>query len=98
VQVDLVRGLLPTEDGTAGRMLLGYHVAGAVKFDLDHPKLAKDNLADKPAAIEATMIAYKTIQKAKPGYKVALLDRLAELKRNGRLKAHIKTVMSQQAG
>ncbi len=89
-----MKGLLPVEEGARGQMLMGYHIAGAVQFDLDNPKLARDPVADKVAAVRATMIAYRTIQKARPAYKVKLLDELADIDKRGRLAAHVKSVMA----
>jgi hypothetical protein len=78
--------------GPADQMLLGFYIAGAVKFDLEHPSQAEDPYADKVTAMRASLVAYRAILKRKPDFKNALMEKLARLERESKLEAYVESV------
>jgi hypothetical protein len=94
--INIVSGLVPTADPKVPehRLLIAYHLAGAVRYDLDHPKLMKDELADKEAAVRASFVAYKFLQGRKKGYTDPTMEKLVAADKKGTLKTYIKSVIA----
>lgn len=96
--IEATKGLIPNIAQTREfRMLLGYYVAGAVQYDLDHPKLVKDSVADKESAVKAQLLIYREIQKVKTHYKDPVLESLSKLEKSGKLHDHIRRVVAEAA-
>ncbi|MBC8139599.1 MAG: hypothetical protein H8F28_27275 [Fibrella sp.] len=95
VTIDIVQGLVNVGDTPRDTALLGYYVAGAVQYDLMNPKQAKDKLADKVAAVRASLLLYKAIRARDNSFKRPMLDDLAALDKKGQLSQHIRSVMGK---
>jgi hypothetical protein len=70
--------------------LLAYYLAGAVKFDLDHPDQLGDRRADVPAAIRAGLVFYRKYREVHPGATHPLFQKFDELERQGKLDEFVK--------
>ncbi len=57
-------------------ILLSHYIAGAVLYDLDHPKQAKKAYADVPAALGSALAAYRWLKRAKVPYDNAFFEGL----------------------
>lgn len=95
VTIDIVKGLINVGNTPSDSMLMGYFIAGAVQYDLMHPKQAKDKLADKVSAIRASLLLYRTIRASDKKFKRPVLDNLAALDKKGQLPQHVRSVMSK---
>ena len=73
----------------AGPILLAYYLAGAVRYDLQHPGKATDPYADQAAAVHTELLAYRYAQKRAPKLSLPLLDKLQKLEMAGKLNAYV---------
>ena len=73
-----------TSNKPLSQMLLGYFIAGAVKFDLEDPPLAHDRKADAGAAIRAALVYYREHRRIHPKDTHPLFDKLDALARPSR--------------
>jgi hypothetical protein len=72
--------------------LLGFYIAGAVKFDLEHPAQREDELADVAPALEAVLRRYAQIRAETEKYRSPFLDRFAAQLARGKLREYIQAL------
>ncbi len=77
-------------------MLMAHYLAGAVKFDLEHPDQANDPLADVPAALRAALQAYRRLHVAKAVYYNPFFEKVDFKERGGELDAMVKEIAAKQ--
>lgn len=76
-------------------MLLAQYIAGVVKFDIENPKQASDELLGIQAGLQAALNAYRKIRSQQPSLTVAALDAAEDSMKNGQLAEFIGEALAR---